>query len=552
MIRRLAGSRRGGAGLIVAAAMPVLIGATALAVDLGAAQLQTRRLQGAADAAAMAAAADPSKAQALAQASVATAAWPASVTAQATPGTYTSDAAISPAARFSTGSGASANAVRVTLSSDTPTYFARIFGYRSIPIARTATAAQINLASFSLGSRLAAVNGGLVNGLLGGLTGSTVSLSVMDYNALAGANLDLFGFIDALRTTGSLSAGSYDGALDATVTTGQILQAAASAAQANGQLGAATALKLLAAQGGNRSLKLGALIDPGLLGSESQDAHGGFQLNAMDLVTAALETASPTRQVSLDMGAGIPGLAQTKVTVAIGERPNQSPWLAVTNSGEPVIRTAQARIYLETSVLGSGLPGIGGLVSIKLPLYVEMASAEARLRTIDCSTGASRGVTVEAKTGPSTIAIGSIDPTKLQDFKTTLAINRAPLLHALLVDVVGRATIDLGAAEDWQPVFFDADQIKAGAVQTVSSRAAVASVAQSLITGLDFTGSKALGGIIPLPLDPVLNAVGALLKPIAPLLDGLIDTITDTLGVHIGQADVRVTGMRCGTPALVG
>ncbi|TPG39666.1 hypothetical protein EAH79_13225 [Sphingomonas koreensis] len=552
MIRRLAGSRRGGAGLIVAAAMPVLIGATALAVDLGAAQLQTRRLQGAADAAAMAAAADPSQAQALAQASVATAAWPASVTAQATPGTYTSDAAISPAARFSTGSGAPANAVRVTLSSDTPTYFARIFGYRSIPIARTATAAQINLASFSLGSRLAAVNGGLVNGLLGGLTGSTISLSVMDYNALAGANVDLFGFIDALRTTGSLSAGSYDSALDATVTTGQILQAAASAAQANGQLGAATALKLLAAQGGNRSLKLGALIDPGLLGSESQDAHGGFQLNAMDLVTAALETASPTRQVSLDMGAGIPGLAQTKVTVAIGERPNQSPWLAVTNTGEPVIRTAQARIYLETSVLGSGLPGIGGLVSIKLPLYIEMASAEARLRTIDCSTGASRGVTVEARTGPSTIAIGSIDPTKLQDFKTPLTINRAPLLHALLVDVVGRATIDLGAAEDWQPVFFDADQVKAGAVQTVSSRAAVASVAQSLITGLDFTGSKALGGIIPLPLDPVLNAVGALLKPIAPLLDGLIDTITDTLGVHVGQADVRVTGMRCGTPALVG
>ena len=38
---------------------------------------------------------------------------------------------------------------------------------------------------------------------------------------------------------------------------------------------------------------------------------------------------------------------------------------------------------------------------------------------------------------------------------------------------------------------------------------------------------------------------------VAPALDSLIDLVTDTIGVHYGQADVRVTGMRCGTPALV-
>ena len=548
MIRRLAASRRGGAGLIVAAAMPVLIGATALAVDLGAAMLETRQLQGAADAAAMAAAADPSRADDLARASLATTRWPGAVDVAAVPGHYTADPAVAPADRFAAETGP-ANAVRVTLSTPAPSYFARIFGVRAIPLRRSATAAQINLASFSLGSRLAAVNGGVVNGLLSGLTGSTISLSVMDYNALAGANIDLFGFIDALRTTASLSAGSYDGALDATVTTGQILQAAASVAESNGDLAAAAALRLLMAQSRNQSFRLGTLIDPGLLGGQDKVEPGTFKLNAMDLVTAALQTATPTRQVALDLGAGIPGLAATKVTVAIGERPEHSPWLAVTADGEPVIRTAEARIYAETTIGGAALPGLGGLVAIRLPLYVEMASAEARLKSIDCSTEASRGVTVEARTGPSTIAIGSVDTSRLQDFTTPLGVGRTTLIHALLVNVDGRAEVDAGAAESWQPMFFTAAQVANADVETVSSGSAVAGLSESLVRNLELDVS--VGGLLQLPVGPVVNAVGSQLMLVAPALDTLIDTITDTIGVHYGQADIRVTGMRCGTPALV-
>jgi len=289
-------------------------------------------------------------------------------------------------------------------------------------------------------------------------------------------------------------------------------------------------------------MKLGALIDPGLLGGQDKVASGAFKVNVMDLVTAALETASPTRQVALDLGAGIPGLAQTKVTVAIGERPEHSPWLAVTDDGEPVIRTAQARIYAETTIGGASL--LGSIVSIKLPLYVEMASAEARLKAIDCSADTSRGVTVEAKTGPATLAIGSVDTTRLQDFTTALSVSKVTLVHALLLNINGRAAIDLGAAEDWQPVRFDQAQIDSAAVQTVSSGSAVTGVAESLIGNLQLDVSG-------LALGPVVSALGSTLMLVAPVLDQLIDTITATLGVHYGQADVRVTGMRCGTPALV-
>jgi len=548
MIARLTRETRGGVGLIVAAAMPVLIGATALAVDLGSAMLETRQLQGAADAAALAAAADPSRAEALAQAEVASAGLPGTIATTTTAGHYDADAGLAPSARFVAGADA-ANAVRITLSTPAPTYFARIFGFRSIPLSRTATAAQINLASFSLGSRLAALNGGVVNQYLSALTGSSLSLSVMDYNALAGANVDLFGFLDALRTTASLQAGTYNSALDATVTTGQILSAAASAAQQNGDIAAAAALRLLMAQSSAQSLKLATLIDPGLLGDQSEVAPGTAKVNLLDLVTAALQTASATRQVALDLGAGIPGLAATRVIVAIGERPEQSPWLAVTADGEPIIRTAQARIYAEVTVGGAALPGLGGLVSIKLPLYVEMASAEARLKSIDCSNDASRGVTIEARTGPSSIAIGAIDTGRLQDFTTPLPVSQATLVHALLLDVKGKAQIDLGAAENWQAMFFTAAQVANADIETVSSGSATQGIAQSLIRNLQLTVD--VGGLLPLPVGPIVSAVGSQLTLVAPLLDTLIDTVTDTIGIHYGQADVRATGMRCGTPALV-
>lgn len=546
-MKRLIDDSRGGIGIIVAASLPVIIGAAALTVDLGSAQLASRRLQGMADAAALAAARDPSHAQAQAESAVAAAGWQGNVTTTSTDGSYTGDTSIAPDNRFVAGGGP-ANAVRVTLDAPTPTYFGRIFGRDSIAIRRSATAAQINLASFSIGSRLAALNGGVVNQYLSALTGSSLSLSVMDYNALAGADIDLFGFIDALHTTAGITAGSYDDALNASVTTGQILSAAASAAQQNGDIAAATALSVLAGQAGNQTMKLGALIDPGLLGDQSSVAPGTTRVNVLDLVTAALQTASAKRQVALDLGAGIPGLAGTKVIVAIGERPENSPWLAVTSDGQPVLRTAQTRIYAETTV-GGALPGLGGLVAIKLPLYVEMASAEARLKSIDCATDTGRGVTIEARTGPSTAAIGTVDTSKLQDFTTPLPISQAQLVHVPLVDVDGRAVVDLGAAESWQPVFFTAAQVAAADVQTVSSSTATQGIAESLTDNLQLDVS--VGGLLKLPVGPIVNAVGRQLDLVAPSLDTLIDVVTDTVGVHYGQADVRVTGMRCGTPALV-
>ncbi|MGH6615486.1 pilus assembly protein TadG-related protein [Sphingomonas sp.] len=547
LAKRLIRNQSGGVGMIAAAALPMILGFAAFAVDIGSATLETRRLQGLADAAALAAAADPQQAQALAQASVAESGWPRAITVVATRGDYSRDANVAPTARF-TASSSATDAVRVSLQTPSPTYFARIFGQRSIPIARSATAARERLAAFSVGSRLASLNGGLLNSYLSALTGSSLSLSVMDYNSLVGADVDLFSTLEALRTTASLNALTYQDILDARVTRSQLLNALANALDGS-NANAAGSMRALAAQVSGGSISLSTLVDPGTFGTQASGGRGLVKVNSMAFVSAALQLAAPSRQVALDLGANVLGLVSTKVWIAVGERPAQSPWIAISDNGTPVIRTAQARIYTEVQIGNLSLPVVGNLVSIKLPLFVELASAEARLSSIDCSTQASRGVTIEARPNLGQAAIASVNNTnQLANFQQPVTLSTARILQVLLIGVDARAAINLGQSEPWQTVRFDNAAITAATPKTVSSGSAVQSIAASLVSNIELTP---VVGPLSLPLGGLVSAVGAQLGVLAPVVDGLLNTVTGALGVHLGEADVRVTGMRCGMATLV-
>ncbi|HVI99787.1 MAG TPA: pilus assembly protein TadG-related protein [Sphingomonas sp.] len=543
-MKSLARNRRAGVGVIVALAMPVAIGAAALAIDIGSATLATRRLQGVADAAALAAATDPAHAQAAAERAVAASHFDLPVTVATSTGSYRADTSIAPGDRY-TADTTPADAARVTLTADTPTFFGAIFGHRAIRIARSATAAQARMASFAIGSRLASLDGGVLNALLSGLTGSTVSLKLLDYRALAGADVDLFAWLDALRTQAHLSAGSYDELLGTQVSVGDALAAAASVTPDSA---AAEALRTLAAQVGDAAMPLDRLIDLGPMGGASAGPEGLARINALSLISTLLERSSAERRIRLDLGASVAGLASTSVTVALGEPAEQSPWVAIGDTGAPIVRTAQARIYVEATAGTAALPGLGGLASIRLPLYVELASAEARLDAIDCPVPSQRTVTLGARTNPGRAAIARIDPAALDDFTTPVALHPAKVLDTLLLDVEARADIDLGAAEQWQSVRFEEADIASGATKSVASSSAVGGVAQSLTQNVTLT--PVLAGL-PLPVGPLLGAVGGQLDLLAPAVDTLVNVVTGAAGVHYGEADVRVTGAKCGIPRLV-
>lgn len=551
IIRRLLRDRRAGAGLVVAGMMPVLVGFTAFAVDLGAVQLDTRRLQGMADAAALAAASAPTGAAERARAVVSASGFPREVEVHVAPGRYAPDPAVDPAARFQPGTSGPApvDAVRVELVSTSPTFFARIFAERDVAIARQATARRQRFASFSVGSRLASFNGGLLNGYLTALTGSEVKLTAMDYHALVGAQVDLFDYLSVLRTNADLTAVSYDQVLGSHVSLPRLLQALAQSLLDSGQQGAAEAIRAIANVSGGKAIPLSALIDAGPIGPQATIGRGIAEIDALSLLTAMLQLASHQRQVAVDLGTAIDGVASTRLILAVGERQQHAPWITVTDSGATIVRTAQARVYLQIRLLPLSLPGIGSLAQINLPILLELAGAQGRLGSIDCPAGGTRSVLLEGRTDIGSAAIGTVTESQLGNFAAPLEPGSATLVDTLALDLIGSSRISLGGVETWQKLRFSEAEIANRTRKTIASGTPAGGIAASLMSHADLRARTLLG--ITVPADALIQAVGAAVTPIAPALDSLLRLATGTLGVGIGEADLQVTGMRCGQAVLV-
>jgi uncharacterized membrane protein len=268
-------------------------------------------------------------------------------------------------------------------------------------------------------------------------------------------------------------------------------------------------------------------------------------MNALNLAAAVLDIAGGERQVRLDLGADIPGLADVDVWLAIGERPNRSPWIAITDSRDVIIRTAQMRLYVEARV-ATGLPA---LAQVNIPVFVEAASAQARLASIRCARN-ERGPRVTLSVVPSLgkIAIAELDTRRLDDFRRPLALRRAQIVRTALARVDGFAETDLGGAQ-WQDVEFTGPEIAARAVKTVQTRDIARATVATTLRNLDLD-VRALGA--GLGTNALTAALAPVLAAAATPLDGLINGLTDLLGVRLGEADVRVNGVRCDGAALVG
>lgn len=543
---RLSSDDRGGVAVMAAVFGALICVLAALAVDVGSMVLKGREVQGAADLSALAAAqtlSDPPERTEAAARLTAQDNLIDLAGARIQRGVYTPDPRLKPRARFAEG-GSRPNAARVTLSAPAPLYFGRwILRRDSVTVSKSATAALPGgppSAVFSIGSRLAGLDGGLANALLSGLLGSKVSLTVMDYRALADAQVNLLQFSDALAAELGVTAGDYDALLAHEAQTGQVLRALEAVAGS----GAESALSKLTRLPVNAVVKLEELI------GVDADARGGLrrgldaQVSAMDLLMATLQTANQDRQLALDVGARA-GLADLDVMLAIGERPNRAPWLTVTGTGEPIIRTVQTRLYLEATALDK-VPLVGLLAQVKVPILIEAASAEARLKAIECE-GTPR-VLIEARPGVARVRLGQIDPKRLRDFKSELKVSPARLVSVLLITVEGVADIQV-ADLDWSELRFTGSEIGSNQPKSVRAKGFVNGL---IVTLLRDTRLTALG----IPLNLVTQLLAGVLTPLGPVLDGVVQPLLELLGVRLGEADVWVHGVRCpnqgGVPQLVG
>jgi uncharacterized membrane protein len=562
---------------MTALCVPFGICLAAVAIDEGALYTERREVQALADLAAITAAANIDEAQAAAEIALRDNGLTAIMTDTADPdavpstgarlavvrGRYVADASVPAGSRFQPNQ-APYNAVEVSLHRKGALFFG---GALMAPptISATGIASISSQAAFSVGSRLLKVDGGVLNAVLGALLGTNLSLSVMDYNSLISADVDVLSFLDAMAVELNLDAASYDDVLDAQATVGQIVSALA----ATSGMGSSNRLLLqtIAAGASNTAtIPLSHLVDLGSVGRLAlgrQSAGLPIEASLLSIISASGALANGSRQLDLDLGATIPGLASAKLAIAIGEPPQSSPWLAVGEAGTTV-RTAQTRIRL-TATLGIPNPGIGGgvkLLSVDLPLHVEIAQAEAKLTDISCPAGRPNNarVTIAARPGVATVKLADSDASGFADFSrpqnfhdaTIAEVSLKLLFLAIdLLKVNGQASVEIANIAP-TTLTFDSADIAARKAKTVSTRNLTQSLTLSLVNDLTLSvNALGLGIDVTGLLGTVKPALTALLTSVTEPVDTLLYNTLAALGIGVGQADVRVTGATCGRSVLV-
>lgn len=558
LVGRFIGDRSGNMSLLFAGAMTLAAGLGAFAIDEASLFQQRRAAQSGADLAAMAAAARPADALALARASLEAAGLIeagvplAQLTDIGQPthlvvetGRYSPDPGLAPEARFSPG-GAGANAVRIRLVTTGRLYFAA--AWMTPPaIAVEAVAATTPQVAFSVGSRLAALKDGMANAVLNGLLGTNVSLGAVSYNGLLQADIGLFAFLDALAGELHLSAATYADVLAASADHGAIARAMAKLLTGAER---SAALVIANAAGHNGKVPLAKLFDLGPyahLAVGSGPADPLVKLSALQLLAASAGLSDGSHQVTLNLGASVPGLTSIAATLVVGEPAQGRAWYGLGPSGT-LVRTAQVRLRLVANLLGGPLLlGTG----VRLPIYLDLASAEAGVRSAACpQSGAPYGSAVIATTpGIARLMLGEVSDGALADTSKAPTVTTATLINVLgLLQVRGRTDIAMAQTTPI-PLSFSSADIQAGRVRTARTTTYTQSLVGSLLENTQLTITTGLG-VAGAPT--IQRALGALLDPVLPVLDSVIAGLLEPLGLSLGEADVQVYGVRCSQAVLVG
>lgn len=547
--RRFAQDTRANVAMMSAGCLMLAVGCAGLGVDVGSIFADKRKTQSAADLAAIVAASDLANASKAATAVLAKNNVPADALTSVEYGVYTANAALSPSARFAPSASTSANAVRVTLLTKTPLFFGKmIAGTGEFDVRATATASTTGLATFAIGSRLASLNGGVLNALLGNMFGAPLTLSAMDHQALVDAKIDMFDFLNALADRVSLTGVSYDTLLSTNLKVTDIVAALLSAQKAANGVNAATAALTSISQA---LTGLTTKVTPASLASlgpysamtVGQKPKVSVTASALGVLSAAAALANGTNQVSATVGAGVPGIASVSLQATIGERPVGTSWIKVGSKGASV-HTAQTRILLDVQLLGGG-----GVASVHVPVYVEIASGTATVNALTCGYPniSTSSVTLGVSPGIVDAWIGNVTAADMKNFATKPNPPSATLATVGAVTVSGRAHATMANSAPTS-VNFSYAEIQAQTKKTVNTTSYLSSLTSSLLGDLSVNVQVAGFG---LPIPGIGSTVTGIISGATAPIDQLLASTLAALGVGLGQADVWVSGLRCDGAVLV-
>ena len=546
--RPLRRDRRGAAAILFATSVVPMLAVAGLAIDVGNIFSARRQLQATTDMAAIAAAADLSHAIPAAQANAANNGYATSDVSGVELGTYTPDPTIPAAQRFQKGKPTPPNAVRVTMQHQQPLFFGGVFALigKSATVQNTqlvttqAVAAQTNTLAYTIGSRVASLQGGIENAVLGGLVGATVQLSAVDYTNLASANVDIFALGKAIAVQIGQVGGTYKQAVSATIPLSTFLNALSTVAPT-----AASAISQLqqAASSSGQTVDLSQLISFGPYGNLSisdPEPATTATASAMNLVQAAGQIGAASHLINLSLGVNLPGIASATGMMSLGE-PAQSQTAITVDAVGSSVHTAQLRLYLNI-----GLIGAAPLSLVQLPIYLEVGYGTASLAALSCQAldPSTTSATLNVTPGLVQGWIGNVTAAQMVNYSNEPTVTPATFVNLGLVTVTGLGTAKIGN-QLAVPVAYSYTDIQNTAVKSTDTT----DFTGALVTSLLANTTLQVNGIGV----PGLSAsVTAILNSASGSVDQILNAVLQTTGVGLGKADTWVGGARCGAGVLSG
>ncbi|MGN7101828.1 TadG family pilus assembly protein [Ralstonia holmesii] len=553
MLRRL----RGAVSVMTATFIATVGLAVLVSIDIGNLFYQQRALQRSADLAAMAAVQRLDLPTAAQQAVVQNglAVDGTNVTLAVVPGVW--DASAGTAPTYFTAQAAvdgNTNAAQVTITQNVPYFF--MVGRRQLTA--TAIAKNTPIASFSLGSGLAAVDGGLLNQLLGSLLGNAnpLSLSLVSYQGLANTNIRVSDLMAAVGV------GTVQQLLSAQLTLTQFFNAVIAAGAQNGLVGVSAGT--VAAPD---TLVLGPLLSgttinmgnsagtPGVLqlladvGNDQSAADA--TLNVLDLLMTAAQIANSQNGVAVSTNLGLPGVAGLPglVNVGLSLKIIQPPVIAIGPPGtdgsgnwRTVARTGQVSLGLNVSA------SVLGIVNINVPIGLIAAGANAHFEAAHCPVPRS-GISADfgGQIAPVSLCIANGSATAASSVSSySCSSTPAVVLQALGVDVISlQANIAPAASAGWTP---DPTTLTVGQTTRVSG---TGTFFASILNDTNQVKLQVLGS-------GVLNLLGlsdlivrATLGLVGQTLDAVLSPLLEVLGIQLGYADIKLLSLDCDAVELV-
>lgn len=367
------------------------------------------------------------------------------------------------------------NAVQVTVSRSVPTLF--VGPGRTVQA--TAIAKATNIASFSLATQAAQLQGGVLNALLTATLGTAINLQIADYNSILGGQIQLLDLAKQLYTQADITAASVSSLLGATVKVGDLLNAMATVLSTNGTVAGAsagTALgKIAAGISGSTTVAVSKILGVTLA---NPDNAASAYVNALDLLTT-VALASGTSQIDLTAAftansnsllSGISLLNGTKVKLVVGTPPKTvigEAGVDANGNWRTQAHTADIALFadLQVSAIPSLLSSIlGSPLILDLPVYVEGFQSTAWLASTQCgSTTGTSNMNVSVSPGiahaiisndvKTVMASGSTaayqtymsNPTYQQPATIlTLALGSIPALGSLLPPSLSNVSLSIG------------------------------------------------------------------------------------------------------------